>query len=420
MPTRKEKFIAEVRKASKKELDTESISMFEAIFDGFENSEETAEVRKANIAAIVTEKIGSLDLKEGETMADSIRSIVNKIDEIEQRSTATLSNKDKYAIRKKVKEVVENEGLRKLIKENNSITIEFNHKRSAAMMTTANIMSGSVAPQSENFMVDEEVSMLRYPQNFIIDIISSMQLAVVPETIVETEQDTKEGAATLTAEGSTKPLVSFTFKKEIFTRKKYAAHFEITEELEIDYSRLYAKIVSLFEDEVIRAWQNGVLADVIALAAGYVSTVMDGEMVNPDEATAVLAICLQIRDNEFEPDVIWMNPGDVTLLKAQKNSEGDYVINPFMLQAGQFDGLTLRTSNKIDSRKVLIGQSSTIKEKHTGFIMRMGLINDQFIKNEKSVVGEVFSILYQATNHEASWVYADLDAVIDVLNKENV
>ena len=148
--------------------------------------------------------------------------------------------------------------------ERKALQFDFNHVRQSAMMTTANVMTGTQLPAMENYFVDEEIAMLRYPENFIIDIISSMQVSVVPANVVEKEQDTMEGNAALTAEGVLKPLVSFTFKNVTYSRKKYAGHIEYTEELELDFSRLFQKIISLFEDEVLRSWQNGVLADIIA------------------------------------------------------------------------------------------------------------------------------------------------------------
>jgi hypothetical protein len=36
---------------------------------------------------------------------------------------------------------------------------------------------------------------------------------------------------------------------------------------------------------------------------------------------------------------------------------------------------------------------------HSDFILRFGTYNDQFIKNQKSAVGEVFSILRVAKNN---------------------
>jgi hypothetical protein len=55
--------------------------------------------------------------------------------------------------------------------------------------------------------------------------------------------------------------------------------------------------------------------------------------------------------------------------------------------------------------------SSVYREWHSDFILRFGTYNDQFIKNEKSAIGEVFSILRIAVNNLPGVMAIDLDAV---------
>lgn len=406
---KKELFIDAIRKASKEQLTEQEVRTFEAIYDGFEKSQEgDKEARKAEFVSVITEKLS--------TTEETVRSLVNKLDEIESRSSIKLGVNEKTLLRKKVTELLGDGKVRKAYNENKTIHIEFDSKRAAALMTVGNTLTTDPIPANQNVEVDSEISMFRYPANFIMDMIRSMQVSKVPNSILKKEQSGLEGDAALTAEGAVKPLISFSFTQKVYTRKKYAGHIEVTEEMTIDNDLLYTEIISLFEDVVIRKWQDGVLADILAsYSVPYVSTGMDGQMVNPDQTTAILAAKLQIMDNNFEPDQIWINPADAMIMKAQKNSTGDYVVNPFFMNDNNFAGLVLRTSNKIDAGKFLVGTSSTIKEKHSSFIMRAGLINEQLIENESTVVGEVFSIVYQSVVDKPSWVYGEYAPIIEAL-----
>ena len=406
---KKELFIDAIRKASKEPLQDNEVRTFEAIYDGFENSlSADKEARKQEFINVITEQL--------KTTEETVRSLVAKVDELESSSTIKLNPEEKFLLRKKVQEQLGDGKVRKAFENNQAIQIEFNSKRAAAMMTVGNTLTTDPIPANENVAVDTELALFRYPQNFIIDMISSMQISKVPNSILKKEQSGDEGDAALTAEGTLKPLVSSSVTQKVFTRDKYAAHIEVTEEMTIDNEMLYSEIVSLFEDKVIRAWQDGVLGKIIAsYSVGYVSTAMDGQMINPDRTTAILAGKLQVMDANFEPDQLWANPADAMIMKAQKNSSGDYVVNPFFMTDNQFAGMTLKTSNKIDAGFFLIGTSSTIKEKHSGFILRAGLINDQLVKNESTVVGEVYSLVYQSTIDKPSWIYGQYAPIIDAL-----
>jgi hypothetical protein len=375
----------------------------------------------ANTTAInsaIERVVGHLPEVDGKTstIMDQLRQMGETMDKIEKRSTARLTSMEKYQLRKmlegKKQEIID------AVRSSTPrvVEIEFNATRAATLMTTGNVLSGTPAPVTGSVEYDNEVLMLRYPQNFILDIIRSRQVARVPQTLVTKEQVSREGNATVVAEGGLKPLVSYKFEQKLTPREKIAAHMEFTEELENDMEQLFAAIVDLFERDLLRDWQDLLLAKIIATAPAYVSTSLDGTIPYPNIYNVIGAGILSIQQLDFEPTVIWMNPADVWAMNMTQDGTGQVIIPPVMVGSNQIAGLRVYTSNKIAQGKILIGDQETWKEQHTGFITRIGLINDQLIKNEKTIVGEVYSLLHQPESEEGSWIYLDIATVQEALS----
>ena len=116
------------------------------------------------------------------------------------------------------------------------------------------------------------------------------------------------------------------------------------------------------------------------------------------------------------PNTIWMNPSDVWKINLTKDKDGQYVIPPFSVSGTEFAGLKLMVSTAITSGKVLIGDMTAWAEQHSNYRVRIGYINDQLIKNKKTVVGEVESLLYPI-DCRPSWIYADIATVAAALLK---
>lgn len=351
------------------------------------------------------------------TIIDQLRSMAEKMDSIESRSTRKMSREERYQLRGMLE--AQKPNIINAIKSSSpsSVEIAFNAMRAAAVMTTQNVVTGVNVNTSMPLEWDNEVAYLRYPQNFVLDIIRSRQVAKVPEAKIKRGQASREGQAVVVPEGTTKPLVSYTFSDELFKRKKIAAHMEWTEEFEMDFDSLFNSIIDLFETDLLRDWHSILLNEIISKASTYVSTTLDGTIPIPNIYTVIGAGILHIQNMEYQPDVIWMNQADIWAMNLSQDSTGQVIVPPIMVGSNQIAGLTLKVSGAIEPGKVLIGDSNTWKEEHSGYITRIGLINDQLITNEKTIVGEVFSLMYQATRDQGSWIYLDIPTVKAVLQK---
>jgi HK97 family phage major capsid protein len=355
--------------------------------------------------------------KDGEqvTVVGQIREIAAKMDRIESMQTRSLGATEKLRLRKMLND--NKDRILEAVRSGNSPSVEisFSAVRAAATMTTSNVVTGAATTTGVPLEWDDEIAFIRFPKNIVMDVIRSSQADRVPPNIVKREQKATEGSAAVTAEGAVKQLVSYSFEDKIYTRKKIAAHIEWTEELERDFDSLFNEIVNLFETDVIRQWNQYVLSLMVSSAPVYVSTPLDETIPVPNIYSVIGAGILQIQSLNYEPDTIFMNPADVWAMNLSQDTTGQVIVPPIMVGSNQIAGLALHTSNSITAGKILIGQASTWKESHTGCIVRIGMINDQFIRNEKSIVGEIYTLPYLASRDKAAWIYLDIATVEEAL-----
>lgn len=322
--------------------------------------------------------------------------------------------------------------LRKMVEENHADIItairekskfEFTFKVAAVHMTNNGTVSNGALtlPLSDNYVMDEEIAVIRYPENFILNVISNRQATKVPDQSFKKGQVATEGAVAVTAEGAVKPLMQYKFVRTATSREKYAARIEWSEEFEIDFEALLAAIVRLFESDVIRAWQNGIITQITTDAVPYATSVLNGTFPEPDNGLAVVAGQSVLQQLNYNADTVLMNPADLVATMYIQNANGDLKSSPYInTTAGTIAGMRLFASNTIPQGTAYVGDSTVYSEVHSDYIFRTGQYGTQLIENEYTAIGEVFSILSIAEQDLLAWVQLDLDAVKTLLQKPAV
>lgn len=409
---KKDLFMQIVRSKAKVALTPEEEGMFGSIGEAIEKAFETDSIERSKAIEAITSQMGAFD--KDETIAGVVRAMASRIDEVEAKSKRTLSQDDKYLLKRALK--AKEAEIMAARRGSNPWSLEFKAKRAAsALMTTATVMTGAVAYQTDNIFDDMEVVVIKYPKNFILDAISSRNVANIEAVWRWKEQITAGvGVPTVVTEGSVKPLVDKKFTWKYAERAKYAGRIEYSEELTMDYDALMIDIINMFEQDVIRAWQNAVLAAIIAYAPDYTTTALDGKIVNPTVYSVIGAGKLHVENNNYEPDVTIINPGDAAEAIYLQDNNGNQQFIPSDLQ---FGGLQPFISNGIEVGTILVGTKNTIQERHSNFIVRSGQYGDQLIENEYTIVGEVFSKLKLPTLSQYSWVKLDIATVKGLLLK---
>jgi hypothetical protein len=384
-------------------LDENQIKFVSAIENEMnERAKKQEEAYSASLTEALRSVLGAQEKNEqGQTVtvAEQLRNLAEGLEKVEKNNVRSLSNVEKFQLRKMVKE--QHKDICEAIRSGSDLEITFNAKRAAAIYTASTAVAndtGVLLPLNENYEFESEISKIRYPENFILDVISNRQVARVPQQIIKNEQATAEGAVALVAEGGTKPLVSDTFLRTLTLRKKYAAHIEWTEEFEVDNELLYNEILMMFEEKVVRFWNNGLIGTIVSNGTAYTTSVMDDTLVIPDNGLAVIAAQSVINGMNFNADTVLMHPSDIVTTMFTQDTEGNSRLLPYM-QNGSINGMRVVSSNAITLGTAIVMDSSIYREMHSEFILRFGTYNDQFIKNQKSAVGEVYSILRVAKNN---------------------
>lgn len=282
---------------------------------------------------------------------------------------------------------------------------------------TVSNVEGLGFPNS-TFEVDNEIAYIRLPENFILRVIRNTQREKVPAQMLKMQQVAGEGSAAVTVEGAVKPLIQKKFQRTSTARKKHAGRIEWTEEFEMDFEALLDAIIDMLERDVITDWQDGLLEVIDANATAYLGSTLDDTLVNPDNGLAVIAVAQQIRNLGFTPNYAIMNPGDIDASVYTQDVNGNFSLKPYIDASGnKIGGITLIPSLKMDEGEALVGDFSIYKEVHSRVILRKGQYNAQFIENEYTMIGEVFSIMNAAPAEYPAIVKVNLATVKAALLK---
>jgi len=398
--------------AANKPLSEDDVAFLEGIAEGVEESMKLETIERNKQLADLATKVGITE--DGETPAAIIRNLAKRFDEVEAKANRTLSTDEKYQLRKMLED--KKDDILRAKESGKPWEIHFKAKRTAsALMTTATVLTGASAINTTSVLDDLEVLVIQYPKNFIIDAIGGRQVPKVPAVLRWKEQNTESVDATgAVVEGAAKQLTDKSFVWRTANRVKYAGRIEFTEELAMDFDQLLLQIIDMFEQQVLRAYNAAVQAAIIAWASSYTSTELDNTFANPGVSQVIQALKLWVANNLYDADVVMLRPGDAALATTHENVNGDITYIP---DAVAFHGLTPFVSTNIPAGYIAVGASNIVKEQHSPFILRRGVHGDQFIENEETIVGEIFSLLKLPTISKGGWVYAEISTIIAALTK---
>jgi len=409
---KKEDFLKIVRSKSTKDLTEQEVSFLGSMGEAIEQAFQADTVTRKKEIEDLTAMLGTFD--GGKSAADVIRALAGKIDEVEAKTKRNLSENDKFKLRQLLED--HKDEITRARGTNQNWQIEFKAKRAAsAMMTTSTMVTGATANNKPNFFDDMELTVIKYPANFIIDAIGGRQVGKVPERWNWKEQKAvSDGVPTAVSEGAAKPLTDKAFEWKYSSRTKYAGRIEFTMEMEMDFDQLFLEIVNMFEQDVLRVWNNATQTALLAWAPDYTSTGLDGFYVAPGIAQVIEAGKLHVANNYYDADIVMINPSDAAKAMVHQNVDGNIAYLPLEVA---FGGLRPFVSNNITAGTIVIGTTGIVQEQHSAFILRRGVYGNQFIENEETIVGEVFSNLKLPTLSKNGWVKLTVATVLEALKQ---
>lgn len=250
------------------------------------------------------------------------------------------------------------------------------------------------------------------------------------DSLSYTELVPKEGNYAFVAEGTAKPQIDFSWSNRYPEPKKIAAYEVLTEEAATDVKRL----VSVGK-EYLRKKHDLFKVDACFFADGtgnnptgatvYGRTFVAGDMAlavtNPNFMDVVNAAVTDVfitqnytDEAHYQPNVALISPVDFFLnLVSAKDANG----LPLYPQAGLFNqvslgGVTIKPWIKIPSGKLFVADMKVYNVvNYIPFSIRIGWINDQFITNQFTMLGESRFYQYVKNLDQNALIYDDIATI---------
>ncbi len=246
----------------------------------------------------------------------------------------------------------------------------------------------------------------------------------------------KDGDVGFISEGEEKPQLDLMVVVRTETPVKAAGYEILTEEAITDIPRMSDNARSLLFRKYLLKRQNGILfgdglngeplgVTEIAVAFNPASWTSD-EIKSPNLYDVVVALANQIYttssytdDVEYYPNVAFVNPGDFSGMKCTKDDNGQYLFPAITLLNGKdIDGIRIISKNKIPAGKILMGDFTKLNIiDYIAYSVRLGWVNDQFIKNLFTMLGEGRFYTFTKNLDQRAFVYDDIANVISGIEK---
>lgn len=251
-----------------------------------------------------------------------------------------------------------------------------------------------------------------------------------------TEVIPKDGAYAFVAEGGSKPEIDWKWENRYAEPLKIAAHEIMTDEAIKDVPRILSvakdflkKRHDLFKADGLY-FGDGIAPNAkgaTVYARTFVAGAMAIKVTDPVFMDVVNAIITDIYETHnytdemsYSPNIVLVNPVDFFLnLVAAKDVNG----RPLYPQASLFNSVTLggvsiRPWTKIPVGKIFVADMGKYNiTNYVPYSVRLGWINDQFITNKFTIVGESRFHAFVRNLDEQAFVYDTYATVLAAITK---
>lgn len=247
-------------------------------------------------------------------------------------------------------------------------------------------------------------------------------------TIIYTQLKDSTGDAEWVPEGGLKPSMTASIEEKSITAGKVALTATVTDEVITDLPQLVAEIrseiiykIGVAEEEGILfgSGSNGEIKGVFSDIPEYSLTSL--KVARPNNFDAIVAAYTQIvstSKRNYTPNLVRVNPVDLANMKLTKDANGAYLFPPFTLQDGSLiSGVQIKPSTTITEDEFFIGDFRYLNIRdYQPLSITFGWVNDDFQKNQVTMVGEKRLLAYIKSNYLTAFVkgkYSTIKEAID-------
>lgn len=305
--------------------------------------------------------------------------------------------------------------------------------KAPAVMTTDNTISGHSSLPDDLIESFSEAAFVakRRPREYVYDLANVVTVAEIDQYKTWLEEGDEQGAFAVVTEGGLKPLVSTALVRNYAEYQKVAGKYVVTEEFTKFRKKAYRIIRDLLNQKMLRDKAAILTTALLAEAAPYVSSALDGQYLYPTDWHAIGAVAAQIEALNFVPDMLILNPQDKWRIGLTQDQEGRFYLPvPGMdpTSGPRMMGFDIRTSNRVPVGYFLLGESGLWNIEQEGITVRIGHgvtvtggtsngggnvtdVQGDLDHNRIRVIVENYFLTWIATNNAGSFVYANFAVV---------
>ncbi len=309
--------------------------------------------------------------------------------------------------------VIENkDALKALAKGSSRDNVRFTVNKAVGDMSLAGNTTGQI-PQADRNPIIGDVN------ERLVTLLDLVSVGSIGSNLKEwVYVANEEGSAGSTAEGAVKNQIDFELVVGSQKVEKITAYITATDEMLEDVegvtslvqNKLTTKVrlaleQSVYDGDGVSPNMNGIVTVAPVFAAGTFAASVDN--ANNVDVLAVAQNQIELANCPM-PTAIFMNPSDVTSLLLEKVSSTDKrYIERLQLIAGtlSFDGVPVVKSTMVPAGDFLMGDFTKANvDFKKGFTVEIGYNGDNFVKNFKTIRGEVRAVCYVENNDRDCFV----------------
>lgn len=382
----------------------------EMLAEGIKSEEEIVESVKSSL--------GKLGVS-AEKIAEIEKALKEQGSEI-RRSMSGGAGKGR-TIREQIKAFLSSDEAKRAFAEKRNTALELEIKADAAAATIT-VAANTAAVAALNTEVDRTIHYAPSEDTRVVERL--FKGSTNSPNITWVDRKPGNGAPAFIDEGVLKPAMDWSYVPETSTAKKVAVSAKISYEMRDDFDYMQSEIDNMLRTSLVQErtkqlltgdGAGGNLKGIFAAAAPYTTTVLDGAVEMANKADAIRAAILQMRNLNFYPDVVMLNPSDRASIDLTKDSTGHYISDELFRL---IRGVEIVESTYVNAGDFLVADTSKWNVRpYKGIRVEFGWVDNDFQKNLFTVICEERLHSYSASVDQGAFVKSTFATIIAALQK---